>query len=56
MFLLAGDHLITDICRNLGMDNVPNAAAGVVFRLNGTYNGLALPEVWDWLARATVPA
>ena len=26
--------------------------AGVIFKLNGSYNGYYYPELWEWLAKA----
>lgn len=51
VFLISADTLTRSIAVNTGVRDKDSGSNGVVFKLEGSYSGLADPSLWEWLRK-----
>ena len=51
VFLISTDALTRSIAVNTGVRDKDSSSSGVVFKLEGSYSGLADPSLWEWLRK-----
>ena len=50
-FLISADTTTKSIAVNAGVRDKGSSPSGVVFKLEGSYSGLADPSLWEWLRK-----
>ena len=51
VFLISADTTTRSIANNTGVRDGSSSPSGVVFKLEGSYSGLANPSLWEWLRK-----